>query len=135
MSFVNIFTVIVILIVSTVDTHDVFALANWPTPSEDVKTAIGEMLEEGIWAPLPLPAYTNSGSLILPTDYEDRLKGALVRAKVSVSHLYLQSSKTDNYFADIRELWVLRKPVKPVVSPGKRKLKDDVKIANKKLRK
>lgn len=130
-----IFTPFPLLNRSISDDNNLFSLSNWPTPSDEVKHAISDMIEEGIWTPVPIPAYSKSGNLILPSEYEARLKGALVRVKVSISHQYLRSNKTDNYFADIREIWVLKNPPRVVASPGKRKLKDDMKDANKRRKK
>lgn len=120
---------------SIADKNDLFMLSNWPAMTDEVKGAIAEMIEEGIWSPVPIPAYSKAGKLILPSKYEAHLKDALVRAKVSICHQYLRSNKTDNYFADIWELWVLRKPVRLVSSPGKRKLKDDIRDTNKRQKK
>lgn len=117
------------------DGVNLFSLSNWPAPSDDIKRAISDMVEEGVWTPVPIPAYSKAGNLILPAEYEARLKGALVRAKVSISHQYLRSNKTDNYFANIREMWVLKNPTRVMASPGKRKLKDDMKDANKRHKK
>ena len=112
-----------------------FSLDNWPGEDEETKAALQEMIEEGCWEPIPIPAYSNSGRLILPAEYEARLKGALVRGKIAITHQYLRLNKTDNYYAEIRELWILRRPQKALSSPGKRKLKDDIKEANKRQKK
>ena len=116
-------------------TDNMFSIENWPCEDEETKVALQEMIEDGCWEPVPIPAYSSSGRLILPAEYEARLKGALVRGKVAITHQYLRQNKTDNYYADIRELCILRRPQKALSSPGKRKLRDDIKEANKRQKK
>lgn len=93
------------------------------------------MIAERRWTVNPISVYSVTGCLIPPSEYEACLKGATVQVKISISHQYLHSNKTDNYFADIQEVYILKRPLKIVASPGKRHLRDNMKEANKRAKK
>lgn len=80
------------------------------------------MLEEGIYEPVPIPAFDVNDRVVKPNRYEAELKGAVVCVTVTMVHQYLRSIKTDNFFADIQEIKILQRPLPVVVTPSKRKL-------------
>ena len=69
----------------------------------------------------PIPAYDTNGNLLVPRQYT-RLSGALVRVKFNVTHQYLRSKKTDNFYGEIQEIWILKDAPKSLTSPSKRRL-------------
>ena len=81
----------------------------------------------------PIPAYDINGDLLIPRKYT-RLSGALVRVKFHVTHQYLRSKKTDNFYGEIQEIWMMKEAPKSLTSPSKRRLLQEMKLANKKRR-
>ena len=77
--------------------------------------------------PVPLPAFDIHDNLIVPARYELMLKGAIVRVKATIVHQFLPGARTDNFYADVQELTVLRPPfVESHMTASKRKVADAV---------
>ncbi|KAH9943740.1 hypothetical protein B0H21DRAFT_823609 [Amylocystis lapponica] len=107
-----------------------FAMQNWTCRNEVAQAALEELVAGGEYEGCILPAYTESGDLIPPRDYEARLRGAYVLVKAAMSHQYIKSETKDNWYLDIRELHVVKPPPPTPASPAKRTTKqilDDAK--------
>ncbi|KAK7683379.1 hypothetical protein QCA50_013641 [Cerrena zonata] len=111
------------------DVDDPFDLRNWPYNTEEMKEDLEEMIDSGRYEVVPLPALDVDDSIILPSQYEEKLKGAIVRVTVTIVHQYLRTGKTDNFYADIQEIKVLKKPLRVLASPGKRKFDEQLRQA------
>lgn len=82
---------------------------------------------------LPMPAYTADGSLIFPTDYEDVLIGATVKASFTLVTYCIQG-KQNVLVAQLEELVVLSPAPKRVAQGQKRKMQLLEKLASKRVR-
>ena len=72
---------------------------------------------------VPIPAFDIHDNLISPALYEKTLKGAIVRVTATIMHQFMPSTRSDNFYADLLELTVIRVPMSgEVLSPSKRKL-------------
>lgn len=111
---------------------DHFCIDNWYAPDEESRDAIEKLAREG-YTVNPIPAYDINGDLLVPRHYT-RLSGALVHVKFQITHQYLRSKKTDNFYGEIQGIWVLRDAPKASTSPSKRRLLQDMKLANKRKR-
>ena len=109
--------------------YENFSIENWYAPDEESREAIEKLAREG-YTVNPIPAYDTNGNLLVPR----RLSGALVRVKFNVTHQYLRSKKTDNFYGEIQEIWISKDAPKSLTSPSKRRLLQDIKLANKKRR-
>ncbi|KAG1857480.1 hypothetical protein F4604DRAFT_1931432 [Suillus subluteus] len=69
----------------------------------------------------PLPAYDLDHNLILPSEYESKLKGALVEVHMAFCHHRVKSAKRDIFSAVLRELTILSPPAAMPSSPFKRR--------------
>lgn len=82
------------------------------------------MIEHHTHVPVPIPAFDKEGNQIMPADWNSKLRGADVIVKFTVSHQWLGKTatreRTDNYYADIVEIRLLREPRPPPTSPLKR---------------
>lgn len=81
-----------------------------------------DLLDTREFVPQPIPAYDRNGEQIPPESYEFMLAGAIAHVKVAVIHQILSNPKRDNYYLDVRELQVVRAPIriksiKRVLSP------------------
>ena len=111
---------------------DHFSIENWYAPDEESRDAIEKLAREG-YTVNPIPAYDSNGDLLIPRHYS-RLSGALVRVKFHITHQYLRSKRTDNFYGEIQEIWILKDAPKSLTSPSKRRLLQDMKLANKRKR-
>ncbi|EKM60354.1 uncharacterized protein PHACADRAFT_23726 [Phanerochaete carnosa HHB-10118-sp] len=108
----------------------------WPVKSE-AKAALQDMANETQfkWQINIIPAFDANDSLIPPEDYERCLKGAIVAIKVSIAHQHLgRSANSDNYYADLLELKVLKESVSVIASPAKRRLAEEAEKLAKRTR-
>jgi hypothetical protein len=87
-----------------------------PCKFKKATEALGRIIEAGSYDFSPLPATTMNGKPILPTEYERRLAGATILARVTLSSDYF-SGKGYQFYADIESLSVL-KPPQAVISPS-----------------
>ncbi|KAG1744105.1 uncharacterized protein EDB91DRAFT_1080908 [Suillus paluster] len=67
----------------------------------------------------PLPAYDLDHNLILLSEYESKLKGALVEVYMAFCHHQVKSTKCDIFSAVLRELTILSPPAAMPSSPFK----------------
>ncbi|KAG1907217.1 uncharacterized protein F5891DRAFT_1181513 [Suillus fuscotomentosus] len=67
----------------------------------------------------PLPAYDSDHNLILPSQYESKLKGALVEVHMAFCHHRVKSRKHDIFSTVLRELTILLPPAAMPSSPFK----------------
>lgn len=111
---------------------DPFSIVNWPTSSDEMREELDQMIKDGVFEPLPLPAFDIDGSIILPAMYEEKLKGAIVRVTVTLIHQYLRINKTDNFYADIQEITIVKRPLAVMQSPSKRKFEEQLRLAKRK---
>ena len=84
------------------------------------------------WSTHPLPAFDINSSIIIPSKYEEKLKGAIVRITVTLIHQYLRINKTDNFYADIQEITIVKRPLAVMQSPSKRKFEEQLRLAKRK---
>ncbi|KAJ7141097.1 hypothetical protein C8R44DRAFT_762714 [Mycena epipterygia] len=95
-----------------------FRLRDWPVRHEAARIALHGMVETH--RVFPIAAYNMDGDLIPPSKYASALKGAVVRATISMEHWDIAADKKDVYTADIISFRVLV-PAPPPASPRKRK--------------
>ena len=105
-------------------------MGSWWCKTKHARQELLRIIEQGRYVGVPLPAYGVAGGLIPPRAYESALKGAVVQVKAVLTHQYFAGPKTDNFFADIRELKVIKRPPPLPVSSSKRKFMEDVQSAS-----
>ena len=93
---------------------------------------LDQLIKDEEYEPHPLPAFDIDGSIILPAMYEEKLKGAIVRVTVTLIHQYLRINKTDNFYADIQEITIVKRPLAVMQSPSKRKFEEQLRLAKRK---
>ena len=109
---------------------DPFSLAGWPAgPSERAKNELAEMVETGSHEVVPIPAFDIHDNLIPPAAYEATLKGAIAHVKATILYQYLHGQRSDNFYAEIQEINVIRPPVVEAVSASKKRVQDALKNA------
>ena len=111
---------------------DPFSIVNWPTTSDEMREELDQLIKDAIYETHPLPAFDIDGSIIVPSKYEEKLKGAIVRVTVTLIHQYLRINKTDNFYADIQEITVVKRPLAVMQSPFKRKFEEQLRLAKRK---
>ncbi|KAG2339461.1 hypothetical protein BDR05DRAFT_1039141 [Suillus weaverae] len=94
-----------------------YDLASWPV-SDRCKGHLHELVPSHNIQ--PLPAYDENHKLILPSQYESKLKGALVEVHMAICHHRIKSSKRDIFNAVLQEIIVLAPPAAMPTSPFKR---------------
>ena len=108
--------------------HEIgWTLATWPCQSPSARQAFQEMLSDHKFRPNPVQVYDTDGSQVPPKEWHNKLPGADVRVKVVITHQWFTaaSNRSDNYYADIVELHILRPP-RPKASPVKAKSESPV---------
>jgi hypothetical protein len=95
-----------------------YNMASWPV-SDRCKGYLHELMSSHNIQ--PLPAYDENHDLIPPSQYESKLKGALVKVHMAIYHHRIKSSKRDIFNAVLRELIVLAPPAAMPTSPFKRR--------------
>ena len=101
---------------------DPFSLHRWPCESDAAKKALLKMILARSHDPRPIPAFDVNDELILPLKYREALQGAIVHVKATICHQYLAQNKSDNFYADVQEINVIRPPESATETPSKRKL-------------
>ncbi|KAJ3535033.1 hypothetical protein NMY22_g6664 [Coprinellus aureogranulatus] len=86
--------------------------ANWPAEREELNKIVRSHVV------VPLPAKDMDGNLIHPSQYEEKLKGAIVRVGFVLNHYYPLGGY-HRFTADIHEIQVLQPPERdPKVEPS-----------------
>ena len=111
---------------------DPFSIANWPSSSDEMREELDQLIKDEVYETNPLPAFDLDGSIIVPSKYEEKLKGAIVRVTVTLIHQYLRINKTDDFYADIQEITVVKRPLAVMQSPSKRKFEEQLRLAKRK---
>ena len=93
---------------------------------------LDQLVKDAVYEPHPLPAFNLDGSIIIPSKYEEKLKGAIIQVTVTHIHQYLSINKTDNFYADIQEITVVKRPLAVMQSPFKRKFEEQLRLAKRK---
>ena len=93
-----------------------FDMASWPV-SDRCKDHLHELVSSHNIQ--PLPTYDENHNLISPSQYESKLKGALVKVHMAIYHHHIKPSKHDIFNAVLRELIVLALPAALPTSPFK----------------
>jgi hypothetical protein len=93
-------------------------MASWPV-SDRCKGHLHELVSSHNIQ--PLPAYDENHKLIPPSQYESKLKGALVEVHMAICHHRIKSSRRDIFNAVLREIIVLAPPAAMPTSPFKRR--------------
>ena len=93
-------------------------MASWPV-SDRCKGHLHELMSSHNIQPLPV--YDENHNLIPPSQYESKLKGALVKVHMAICHHHIKSSKRDIFNVILRELIVLTPPAAMPTSPFKRR--------------
>ncbi|KAK7057790.1 hypothetical protein R3P38DRAFT_2843059, partial [Favolaschia claudopus] len=102
--------------------NDEFPLAKWPAQSEAAQAALNNMAAESTHRVNRIRAYDLNGNLIPPASYASALRGATVRAEISISHWKInKDGGRDVYVADIDTLRVIRAPPVKMASPVRRR--------------
>lgn len=98
-----------------------FDIATWPV-ADRCKGHLHGLVSTHIIC--PLPAYDLDHKLIVPSEYESKLKGALVEVHMAFGHHRIKSAKRDIFTAILRELTILSPPAAVPSSPFKRRRLD-----------
>ena len=70
----------------------------------------------------PLRAYDTDGSVITPSNYDNKLRGATVLVAMTLLHRYIKKNKRHVFTLHDREISILRRPqIKAPSSPYKRR--------------
>ncbi|KAG2045159.1 hypothetical protein BDR03DRAFT_976993 [Suillus americanus] len=93
-----------------------YDMASWPV-SDRCKGHLHELVSSHNIQ--PLPAYDENHKLILPSQYESKLKGALVEVHMAICHHRIKSSKRDISNAVLQEIIDLAPPTAMPTSPFK----------------
>ncbi|KAG1728760.1 uncharacterized protein EDB91DRAFT_1086000 [Suillus paluster] len=93
-----------------------FDITTWPV-ADRCKGCLQDLTSTHIIR--PLPAYDLDHNLILPSEYESKLKGALVEVHMAFCHHQVKSTKHDIFSAVLRELTILSPPAAMPSSPFK----------------
>ncbi|KZT10994.1 uncharacterized protein LAESUDRAFT_755622 [Laetiporus sulphureus 93-53] len=101
---------------------DPFSMTNWRCEYGIAQQELQKIIRAKQFKECTLPAYKMDEELILPNEYEAQLRGAVVHVKACISHRHVQ--KTDNYYADIRMLRVLKAPATVPHSPESKRLEE-----------
>jgi hypothetical protein len=102
-----------------------FALENLPCRSQRASTELKNVIDEGKYDINLLPATSTHGKPIKPTEYNDRLAGALVLTEATpTSDLF--ATKGFHFYTDIASFSILRPPKTivtntPANSPSKKR--------------
>lgn len=96
-----------------VQNNPAFFIEQWPASDEGAKATIASMMQDQ-WA-IPLPAYTQDGKIIAPSNYARDLEGASVWLEFDLQHRASQSGD-DFLDAFIRRIRVLEAPT-PYIDP------------------
>ncbi|KIO10906.1 hypothetical protein M404DRAFT_129109 [Pisolithus tinctorius Marx 270] len=70
----------------------------------------------------PLPAFDQNHESITPSDYHQKLYGAVIIAHFALVHYYFRQDKKSVFSGIVREMVVLRNPPPPPTNPLKRSL-------------
>ncbi|THU83030.1 hypothetical protein K435DRAFT_871717 [Dendrothele bispora CBS 962.96] len=104
-------------------------LASWPRTNDAVAKALDDLQEQkpAQYKICPLPAYDCHSALIEPMMYRQRLEGAVVEIRFTLSHWPIsakgkEKSASNAYRANIVDVLVLCPPPPTVVTPRKRKV-------------
>ncbi|KAJ7187070.1 hypothetical protein C8R46DRAFT_1207045 [Mycena filopes] len=92
------------------DDPGAYQLRDWPVKSAAAQEALEKMDAENSHRVNPIPAYDIDGNLIHPTQYTSALKGAVVRADITLLHWHIVRETRDSYAAEISSLRVLVPP-------------------------
>ncbi|KAJ7745690.1 hypothetical protein B0H16DRAFT_1557864 [Mycena metata] len=96
-----------------------YQLLDWPVRSIEAQQALQKM--DATHRVNVVPAYDVEGNLISPTQYVSALKGAVVRADLTLLHWHIGRDRRDAYVAEIAAIRVLVTPkVARTPSPRKR---------------
>ncbi|KAG1883850.1 hypothetical protein F4604DRAFT_1920366 [Suillus subluteus] len=95
-----------------------FDITSWPV-ADQCKSHLQGLVSTYIIC--PLPAYDLDHNLILPSEYESKLKGALIEVHMAFCHHRVKSAKRDIFSAVLQELTVLSLPAAVPSSPFKRR--------------
>ncbi|KAG2153133.1 uncharacterized protein EDB93DRAFT_1102872 [Suillus bovinus] len=96
-----------------------YNMASWPV-SDRCKGHLHELVSSHNIQ--PLPTYDENHKLIPPSQYESKLKGALVEVHMAICHHRIKSSRHDIFNAVLQEIIVLAPPAAMPTSPFKRRL-------------
>ncbi|KAJ7240272.1 hypothetical protein C8J57DRAFT_1371921 [Mycena rebaudengoi] len=89
------------------DPKEVKAMENWPVQSDQARAQVNKI--KNTHRVLPLCACDRDNKVIPPEEYRETLRGAVVRARVSLKHWPIEGTEggRDVYTADIEHLRVL----------------------------
>ena len=88
--------------------HATLTLDEWPWPLNSPAAGEAAHLIEQERVVAPLPAYEfESGDLVIPADYESKLRGALVALHFSLSWNYFRNDDRDTFNAIVRRIDVI----------------------------
>lgn len=98
-----------------------FQLNNWPV-GDRCKSALADLAAANTHDIQPLRAYDTDGSILSPTNYENKLHGATVLVAMAFFHRYIKKNKRHVFTLQVCEITILRPPpAKGPSSPYKRR--------------
>jgi|ERR1700722_19397468 len=92
-----------------------FSIGQWPCKFSKAMETLQRIKEEKLYDVSPLPATTMNGKPVVPSEYEKRLAGATVLARVTFSCDIF--TKGYQFYTDIESLTILRPP-KDIILPS-----------------
>ncbi|KIO01339.1 hypothetical protein M404DRAFT_28876 [Pisolithus tinctorius Marx 270] len=99
--------------------HDESRTLDWPV-QERTKGALERAALTHVIC--PLPAFDQNHESIVPSDYHQKLYGAVVIVHFALVHYYFRQDKKSVFSGIVREMVVLRNPLPPPTNPLKRSL-------------
>ncbi|KAJ3555272.1 hypothetical protein NM688_g2672 [Phlebia brevispora] len=93
-----------------------FTIDNWPTSSNDARTALEQIKSTHVVRPLPL--FNHNDVLLPPTDYETAMRGSVVAIYFTLCHYAIPSNNYDNFLALVDTVRIVnyggRTPMRPI---------------------
>ena len=105
------------------------SIKNWPCTNDSSKAAL-EMLQSTYHLIL-VPVYQYEGGLMYFHYYKQMLTGAIVEGHFTLTHLSIgtrpgqRQESIDAYTPELFSMYLLRKPLPPIVSPHKHKVSSE----------
>ncbi|KAJ7175972.1 hypothetical protein C8R46DRAFT_1080231 [Mycena filopes] len=99
-----------------------FKIDQWPVASEAAREAIEQM--KATHRVNYLEAFDASGKLVIPTAYEEKLRGSLAIIRFTLSHYYIRGENVNSFTANIDHIRILNPPTPASPSKKRRKFTD-----------
>ncbi|TFY54237.1 hypothetical protein EVJ58_g8976 [Rhodofomes roseus] len=103
-----------------------YPMESWVCRNPTAQAELQRLILAGTHYGQVLPAYDADNKLIDPAQYQSKLRGAVVKITVAMSHQFFVSAKKHNWYLDIRRIKVINEPLPMPKSPSKRRATDNI---------